>query len=113
MSNLVLHKFLGVAELDQVRYIRVPEGVQVERFGKSSIIPSLFEGFVDTSPGKSAPAFSHPKRRVTSRRKEWTCLRHPLLKHGNNPVHFGDGEYSPALGCPPRDDLPKRTNNAP
>ena len=65
MPDLLLDESVGVAELEQVRHIRMPEAVQRQGLRQAGLVPQLREPPVEIAGRQSGAAFRHPQRAKT------------------------------------------------
>ena len=62
VPDLLLDESIGVAELQQVRHIGMPEAVQRQILRQAGLVPQLRESSVEITGRQSGAAFRHPQR---------------------------------------------------
>ena len=65
MPDLLLDESIGIAELQQMRDVGMPEAVQRQILRQASLVPQLREPPVEIAGRQSGAAFRHPQRAKT------------------------------------------------
>lgn len=95
MPDLLGNEQPGVAVLDQMGHIRVPQAMQAQMLVKAEIDPRLSEEIVDLSDFHAGAALGQPECRVRACLVERQRFLDPLFEALDGPVELGNREHRP------------------